>query len=200
MPESGPYDVVLLPEQRVFDLAIETSAQLDDPKEFTLGDTVTLPHVTVYMLQIHRQRLHDVTAALHKITSNNPAIHGNARRLYIDRSGYVDVEYDVTEDFLGMQELVVEALNPLRDGMRSKDRARMAEATGVMRHNYETYGWKSIGELYRPHLTLTKYAEEPDLPPLDVKDFSCVFPALGLVAMGNHGTAAQLIERFEFRG
>lgn len=113
--------------------------------------------------------------------------------------GYVDPEFAVTNELRGAQEAVIAAVNPIRAGMRESDKAKMKEATGVKLENLQKYGFPSVGELFRPHMTLTRLKENrPDaltsLP--DSSTFSGTFDRIGLFEMGPNGTCARKIAEF----
>jgi hypothetical protein len=95
---------------------------------------------------------------------------------------------------------VLDALNPVRDGMREKDKTRMMEATGVVRQNLEQYGYRGIGDLFRPHITLSRLEIENDdsLESLgNLTAYDGVFPKIGLFEMGDNGTCVRKIAEFK---
>lgn len=196
--DSLPCNVVLLPSDALADTAIVASQKLASyPTLFTLEVGKYYPHVSVYMLQLKtadiekaKERLATVAAKTQMfdlITAN-----------FGQSEGFFDVEYDNTEQLSTVQAEVVQALNPIRDGMRQKDHQRMQVAVGEALANYQQYGWASIGSLYRPHLTLTRFNDENTAPeaPADLAAFNGVFPKLGLFEMGDNGTCVRLIAEF----
>lgn len=98
---------------------------------------------------------------------------------------------------------VVNAINPIRDGMRVKDIARLPETTGIVRENLEKYGYRGVGELFRPHMTLARFAEskEIDVSVLpDIDELSGQFVKLGLFEMGDNGACVRTLAEFNLRG
>ncbi len=60
----------------------------------------------------------------------------------------------------------------------------MHSATGLALANFQNYGYKYVGELFRPHITLTRFKEEQPqaeklLPNLSV--FSGEFSKIGFL-------------------
>lgn len=100
----------------------------------------------------------------------------------------------------GLQDRIVKTFNNLRADMRESDKQKMTDATGLKLENLQKYGYPSIGELFRPHITLTKFPVdiEPDLSILTpATDFTGEFTRLGLFEMGPNGTCIRKIAEFQ---
>lgn len=86
--------------------------------------------------------------------------------------------------------------------MRESDVAKMADATGLKLENLQKYGYPAVGELFRPHITLTKFPAEtePDLTSLpDPTIFTGHFTKIGLFEMGENGTCVRPLATFELQ-
>jgi Protein of unknown function (DUF1045) len=128
-----------------------------------------------------------------------PSLAANATHYY-QAERYIDVEYERTEPMAQLQMQVVDAINPIRDGMRENDKRRMATVTGPARDNLEKYGYRGVGELFRPHISLTRFEREQPtvasgLGP--ITEFNGQFTHLGLFEMGANGTCVRKIDEFE---
>lgn len=197
---SIPCDIVLLPNPLLAKLAISTSQELERfDSLFTLEDGKFFPHVSLYMCQLSLKSIPRIEEQLSAISHSMSALQLEAYR-YDHSKCYIDAEYKKFPELVGIQEGVIKAVNPIREGMREKDVDRMKEAEGLALKNFQDYGYKYIGELFRPHLTLTrlkaenlKSIEELD----DVSRFSGVFLKLGLFEMGDNGTAVRKLAEFE---
>jgi len=109
------------------------------------------------------------------------------------------VDYQTPPELEALQQLVVGAINPLRDGIMEKDKEHVLEATGIAKQNYDTYGYKYIGELFKPHITLTRFeteepADESKLP--DTSAFDGRFIKLGLYELGISNTCVRKLAEF----
>lgn len=202
--ESIACSIVIGPEPNLSRRTIELSRKLKQGHEtlFTLQDGVYHPHVSLYMLQLKVADLTKAEVLLHDIAVKTPRLDLVSTK-YCQAQAYIDVEYERTKQLKDLQITVVNAFNPIRDGMRAKDKARMLESTGEARENLEKYGWRSVGQSYRPHLTLTRFANEK---PIDVSnlpsfsDFSGGYQSMGLYRMGDNGTCARLISKIDLEG
>ncbi|MBI2798530.1 DUF1045 domain-containing protein [Candidatus Saccharibacteria bacterium] len=147
------------------------------------------------MLQL---KLDDIVTAEKdlKIIASNFKIFQLQAIKYSQDEGFVDVEYKKLSSLTFLQEKVLAIFNSMRDGMREKDRARLATTEGLARENLQQYGYRGIGELFRPHLTLTRFSNKNEqqltnMPKID--SFSGSFDRIGLFEMGESGTCRRKI-------
>lgn len=110
------------------------------------------------------------------------------------------MEYARNEQTDSLQQQVITTLNPMRDSMREKDKTRMLEASGLALENFQNYGYKYVGELFRPHITFTRFSEiQPEAESLlpELTTFDGLFTKLGLFEMGDNGTCVRKIVEFD---
>jgi hypothetical protein len=84
----------------------------------------------------------------------------------------------------------------MRDGIIEKDREHILEAVGLAKSNYDMYGYKYVGELFKPHITLTRFenevpADESVLPEPSL--FSGRFAKIALCELGISNTCVRLL-------
>lgn len=201
-PTSIPCDIVILPNDDLAQKAIDLSQRLQQHGAlFSLGRD-KFAHASLYMTQLKIDDLEKVKELLADIAATTVRQNLAATR-YDQAEGYIDAEYERTEALAALQMAVVEALNPVRDGMRAKDKARMLTATGKARESLEKYGYSGVGELFRPHLTLTRFADGGTIDSANLPDpssFSGPFTKLGLFEMGDNGTCVRKIATFDLAG
>ena len=200
---SKVYDVVILPAASVQTIAEETSEEFERLGSlFTLKQGECYPHVSLYMLQLDTDSVEAVKNRLAAIASSTAPLHLRVTR-YWQAMQFFDAEYEKSNEIGLLQEEVVSALNPLRDGMRPKAVEHMKEAVGLAFENFQKYGWDTIGELYRPHLTLTRFTRDQDIDSLSLPDigmFTGSFNSIGLFEMGDNGTCVHKVAEFELSG
>ncbi len=193
--DSIPCNLVLLPDQRLTDKAINLSRELARfDSYFVLEEGKRFAHISLYKFQLKAEDIPKVDEALASIARSVSPLQLKARTYSYEHDGYhfIDVEYEKTAELLGLQKSVIEAVNPLREGMREKDKERMLSAEGLSLENYQKYGYNLVGELFRPHISLTRLkTEDHDVSKVldDLHDFDGSFVALGLFETGDHGTA-----------
>ena len=195
--DSIPCNLVLLPDQQLAEKAINLSrilAQFDS--YFVLEEGKCFPHVSMYKFQLNASDIPEVGRILAAISQSIFPFQLRAEKYSFEHDGYhfVDVQYEKTAELLELQGTVIEALNPIRADMRAKDRERMQSATGLALEYFQKYGYNLIGELYRPHISLSRLkADNLDVPEVlpDLHYFDGNFVRLGLFEIGDHGTAVR---------
>lgn len=189
--ESKPYDVVLLPEFKVAQAAIQLSKKVEQlATHFTLGNDEYFPHVSLYMLQLNVEGLGEAEVILKKVAKEADAVGGRVEDYHYEK-GYFDIEYQKSTEMINLQNKIIEQMNPIRDGLRAKDEERLHTVSGEERANIERCGYRSVGNLFTPHLTFTRFKDTEitslnDLPPKG--SFEGNFISLGIFEMGDHGT------------
>lgn len=197
--ESKPCNIVLLPNKLLSDRTIELSKTLRSDKTlFTLEYGSFYPHISLYMLELKLKDYQKVQTVLQGITATQ-SLHKLTAIKYDQKMGFLDAEYATTAPLQELQDLVVDALNPIRNGMREKDKLRMEQADGIKRDYFEKYGYPNVKKLFRPHITLTRFDDESlldtsTLPNASV--FSGVFGRLGFLESGDNGTCVRLLSSF----
>ncbi|MCA9318443.1 DUF1045 domain-containing protein [Candidatus Saccharibacteria bacterium] len=202
---SIPCDIVLLPSKELADKAIEASKTISSLDSFfTLEVGKFYPHMSLYMFQLEETDIQNVEALLNEIAKQTQVVSATATKYSLGQGfgvGYVDPEYKVTDELTGLQNAIVDAINPVRAGMRESDIAKMQDATGLKLENLQKYGYPAIGDLFRPHITLTRLKEHNpevlNLLPSDVSTFSGVFNRIGLFEMGTNGTCVRQIATWD---
>lgn len=201
MNNSIPCDVVILPDPLLANFAVSASHKLQDfDSFFVLKDGKYFPHVSLYMLQLKVDDLPQVEEILSSLARVITPLQLQAYR-YDHSMGFIDAEYEKFPELIGLQQDVIKALNPIRDGMRRKDVERMQEAQGLALDNFQNYGYKYVGDLFRPHMTLSRLkSDNPKALDVlgDIRDFSGAFMRLGLFEVGENGTCVRKIKTFDF--
>lgn len=197
---SIPCDIVILPTTDLARRAIVTSQQFAQQHDtlFTLQEKTFVPHASLYMTQLKVSDLDKVKELLSDIAARTSLLTPTTTG-YDQAEGYIDADYERTDELADLQMAVIDAINPIRDGMREKDKARMLTATGEARENLEKYGYRGVGKLFRPHLTLTRFTNGEPIDTATLPDshqFDGQFVELGLFEMGDNGTCARLIATF----
>jgi hypothetical protein len=194
--ESKPCNVVLLPTTDLATKAIALSEKIhNDQSFFTLKDGAYFPHASIYMLELKIDDYEKIQQILEDIARMHGQFNLQAYK-YDQKMGFIDAEYAISPKLNELQDHVVTALNPLRNGMREKDIQRMEQAEGIKRRYFEQYGYPNIYELFRPHLSFTRFDSDElydtSLFP-DVSEFSGTFDRLGFFESGDNGTCIKLI-------
>lgn len=193
-------DIVMIPDEDIASHIISLSQTLRDKDTyFTLKEGEYYPHASLYMVQLDMDKLDEISERLSDIAQHTQRITLKPKE-YHQEWGYIDVEYEreALSDKLQMQ--VVTAINPLRDGLRAKDKERLESAVGKERENIEKYGYRGVGEFFAPHITITRFKSRQDIDTImlpDVHEMVAKFSKIGIFEMGDNGTCIRKITEFD---
>ncbi len=198
---SLPVDIVLLPSDELAGAAVKISRQVQhEESQFELNETSgPFPHVSLYMTQINIADMDKVQELLGIVADTIKIISVTAGG-YSQDEGYIDANYAKTIELEDLQDKVISMINPIRNGLRERDKARIVTAEGVEKENLERYGYRSVGVLFRPHLSLTRFKDNRPLDQSflpDMSIFNGELTRLGLFEMGDNGTCVRKIVDFE---
>jgi len=167
------------------------------------------PHLTLYQTPIRLKDMEQTDTALREITEATPAFTlASTSYLYNAGEASFEIGYETTDALMRLQTQAIDALNPLRSDLLlerdpgGNDPRQALDAPGALGENLRTTGYGEVGELFRPHATLNwfKIGTEIDLsdPALPAAtSFSGTYEALGIFALGPHGTCPQLLRQYE---
>ena len=196
---SIPCDIVMIPDTAVTNRFVSLSEQLSENQTyFTLKEGEYYPHASLYMVQLDMSKIDEIKKLLTNVAKNSLKVALTPKE-YHQEWGYIGVEYNREPIVNQLQMDVVHALNPIRDGLRQKDIDRLPEAVGLERENILTYGYRSVGEKFAPHITITRFIdrEDIDLTKLpDLSTMSATFSKIGIFEMGENGTCVRKIAEF----
>jgi len=195
------YIVALLPEHKLDESARELNERLDEHgSEFIFNDKV-VPHMSLYMLQIHSQHLDEIVIELSGIAKRYDGIDLSFLGWRI-RNRYLAAMFARTREVTRLQREVVDRLNPLRAETHPDSFIGVKSATVIEHRNVEQYGWKSIGDAYDPHMTVARFIEEDSSVSCSDsygKGFDGSFNRIALFEMGSSGTTSSQVANFALK-
>lgn len=193
---------MVIPEPVLSKKVIEVSEKLNElDTYFTLDNENFFVHASIYMLQLNDAGLEKALNLLSIIAQETKKIDGVAKEYHYENN-YIDTEYVRSKEFEDLQSVVLEKLNPIRDGLRQRDKEKLIVAVGEERETILKYGYRSVGNAFSPHVTFTcfKDNQEKAIELLPEKDlFKGKFVELGLFEMGENGTCVRKIKTWNLR-
>jgi hypothetical protein len=196
------YNIALIPDADIITSAVAASKKLERyGGTFILDEATYYTHLSLYMTTLKPTELDHVGELLATIAAQTRTAHSVAIH-YSQVDGYVDAEYVRSPQLIALQERVITAINPIREPLNDKEMRKLQRAKGVMRTNMEQFGYPRVGELFRPHVTLTRLpgmttVEARTLP--DPGAFSGQFVGIGLFARGEHGACIEKLAEWPLR-
>lgn len=165
---------------------------------FILDDVTFYPHITLYLAEYPNDAIDDIRKVISQVITNLSPILLKPTKYSIE-SGYIAIGYEKTEELEMMQASIISACNDLRKGsLRLRDIEKIESYNMAQRRNIDLYGFRSVGESFHPHLTLTKCKDTipTNFPYLDEKKLTFISNTLALMHVGEFGTGRELIDKY----
>lgn len=191
-------NVVIYPPKEVREYAIGLSESLKQCGGFVLDDVSFFPHITLYLAEYPHGAIDEIRKVLPDVVSSLKTVLLEPKDYSIE-SGYIAVGYEKTKEIETMQINIISACNHFRKGsLRLRDIEKMESYDLAQRKNIDVYGFRSVGESYHPHLTLTKSKGTipASLPPYDRDKLKFTSGTIALMRVGEFGTGRELIEEY----
>lgn len=163
-------NVCIIPNERVSAAFATMSQSLkSDHTMFTLGEGL-FAHMTVYMARFANNNVQYVVNAVGKALESASSFHCEHTGYFMTEGRYLEASYRKSSAFMQFHELMITHNKDLRiNPGRPFNEGYFAPYTEQQQQNAQETGYDLARNLYRPHVTLTRYAEG-DVPE--------VFPAL----------------------
>jgi hypothetical protein len=202
--ESLLLNVAIIPPDHVIDEAIELSK-----KTYALGGlfelnrTTRFPHVTIFMARFSRSKIDAVREILATML---PTLEEEALShcgYHMSANKYYEISYAKTPELERTQEMIARELRELRYAPGNPViEDYFGEYSGDTKESAEEWGYDLFANLYRPHLTLTRFPAEAQIDlqgslPTSPKNLSFSLSNVGLFRADDLGAARELVAEWK---
>lgn len=154
-------NVCIVPPQTVGVQCVELSQSVASPDTlFSLDGESKFPHMTVYMARFATQEVANVIAGAERATQSVKSFTCEHTGYFMTAGRYLEASYRKSDAFLELQNLFVDNLKEYRiNPGQPHQEDYFAPYTSEQEKNATETGYDLVGNIYRPHITLTRYAE-----------------------------------------
>lgn len=122
---------------------------------FVLNERRFPPHVTMWIAYVPSRNIRLIKEAAAAVLRSVQPFGVDVCDAKMESSGYVSLEVELTESLRTIHSLLLERLNPLREGyLAEKYVQRMDSFSSEQQRSLRLYGTRAAGELFRPHVTV----------------------------------------------
>ncbi len=167
-----------------------------------MNQTLYSTHITLYMAAFPLKNIPFIKNSLKQIATRMESFRIDSLKYRENKDGYIDVSFKRSGAIVALQEDVVRALNPLREGLiRKKERERLRHLAGLPARNIRQYGYRNVFREFTPHLTLTKLRayKKGALKALPPRSFSFPVKEIGIFYLGEYGSCKKLVAKFKLK-
>jgi 2'-5' RNA ligase len=194
-------NVCIIPTDSVAQQCVEISQSFkEEDVRFKLGSGL-FPHSTVYMAQFDESRLGEVNAAFVAMIPKLQPVALSHSGYYLTEGGYIEVSYQRTPELQQFHSSVIEALKDFRaEPGNPKVESYFGPYNQQQRKNAKETGYDLAYDLYRPHITLTRYKEgivPVEFPAFPQASLSFTLPKIALYKADENGAIYEEIITLE---
>lgn len=152
-------------------------------------------HLTLYMARFANSNIDSAVAEAAKFARRHSACTLDHTGYYLTRGKYYEVSYARSEGVMKLHQSASDSLLPLRYSPgRPWIEDYFAPYSKRQREEAERAGYDLAGDLYRPHITITRFAEPPiNALPSPKIDLSFSATTIGLFRADNLGASTAAI-------
>lgn len=168
-------NVCIFPNDRVSAECVGISQSFEDKDTmFVLGNGL-FPHMTAYMARFANNDIERVVAATEDVIKQTSAFRCIHTGYFMTEGRYLEASYRKSSEFMDLHELLIANLAGLRinPGLPFIE-GYFAPYNAEQQQNAKDTGYDLARNLYRPHVTLTRYIENgvpkifPAMPAADL--------------------------------
>lgn len=204
MAKEVELNIVLLPEDKIRDVAIDISRKVHDTVEtdFILDGKTKFPHITVYQARFPEKNMASISATLKTIAGKITPFEVSLGK-FSSFGEFIFWDADVTNELMYLHRSVLYLVNPLREGLILKGLQDGKWDMGLT-YNIQNYGSLLVGSSYQPHITIAHPTHKEDVKKtvVDLRPRVAKFTAnkmcIGL--LGDYGTVTKILEEYPFGG
>jgi hypothetical protein len=166
---------------------------------FALDGVERRPHMTLFMARFPTTEITAVGDALHALIPRLPRVRAVHRGFLLTAGRYYEVSYERTDELLSVHRSVMRALCGFRHSPGEPvEEEYFAPYSSAQRVNARKWGYDLAEDLYRPHVTITRFRSLPSCePPAPGGDLSFEVTRLGLFEADALGATSRLVAEFD---
>lgn len=194
-------NICVLPDERVAEECIAISQSLKSEQTmFVLGDDL-LPHMTVYMARFADDDIEKVTEAARLALGQAEVFTCEHTGYFMTEGRYLEASYRKSADFLKLHERLIAHLADLRiNPGQPFNESYFAPYNTEQQKNAQETGYDLARDLYRPHVTLTRYreGEVPEtFPAFPAADLSFSLGKVCVYKADDNGAIYELVQEYK---
>lgn len=187
---------VLLPDKNLLEksLALARNLSTSDGLRFVIDNNNFIPHVTLYDAEFPEsnfEKLLDMGEDLGKLLPLDLTFD----KFFYGWDGYVAIFFKKTNQIYNFHKLVLEKLNPLRNG-HQRNKYKKNQSDLVLK-----YGYHNVLENFEPHLTLGRFNDDKkaevfvkELNNIKLQNFTA--DSFAFTETGKNGTVTKIIKKY----
>lgn len=194
-------NVCVIPSAEVGKQCVQLSQSLKSGGTlFTLDGRSRFAHMTVFMARFADGKISNVLQATEQALSGISAFLCEHTGYFMTAGRYLEASYRKSPEFMALHELFINTLSCYRFNPGNPvEEDYFAPYTEEQKQNVRETGYDLAHNLYRPHITLTRYKEgclPETFPGFAPAQLSFVLNRIGIYKADNNGAIYEAIREF----
>jgi len=195
-------NVCIIPNETVSNECIQLSQSLkSEGTMFVLDGKTKFAHMTVYMARFANNEINNVISSVSKSLENAKSFECKHIGYFMTKGRYFEVSYQKSKEFMHLHEKIIKNAKDLRINPHNPfEEGYFTPYTIEQQENAKETGYDLAHNLYRPHITLTRYKENmiPEKQPeLKLTDLSFILHKICVYKANDDGTVYEKLSEFE---
>ena len=154
-------NVCIIPSQDVGNKCVKLSQSLKlDSTMFVLDGKSKFAHMTVFMARFANSEVGNLLSATEKTLKGANSFLCEHTGYFMTAGRYLEVSYRKSKEFMVLHELLINSLKDYRINPNNPfEEGYFTPYTEEQQQNAKETGYDLAHNLYRPHITLTRYKE-----------------------------------------
>jgi hypothetical protein len=197
-------NVCILPDKKVASECIQMSQSL--PSEnvlFALDGKKRFTHMTVFMARFPEHVIERVLQETEEVLKTVQSFPCEQSGFFITAGNYLEVSYKRSEVMVYLQDLLIRSLKGFRYNPENPyEESYFAPYNKSQKLSALDTGYDLTGELYRPHITLTRYKEgnvPSKIPEFSEVSLSFETNTIALYKADENGAVYELLKEFKIQ-
>lgn len=190
-------NVAIIPPEDISVAAVKLSRQAKAiGGSFQIDGVSRFAHMTLYMARFNSSEMSSVRHALLTLQPSLQAQNIQHSGYYVTAGSYYEISYARTSSLLALHEMIAKSLREFRYSPGNPvTESYFGSYSDEQRLNAKVWGYDLAGDLYRPHVTLTRFTVVPQKEniPKTQRDLSFTATKIGLFEADHMGAARRLI-------
>jgi len=154
-------NICVIPAEEAGNKCVEISQSLkSDSTMFVLDGKSKFAHMTVFMARFAETEVENVIKELENVFNSQKSFFCEHSGYFMTEGRYLEVSYRKSQAFMSLHEILINSISKYRINPGNPyEEGYFTPYTKEQQENAKTTGYDLSYNLYRPHVTLTRYKE-----------------------------------------
>jgi 2'-5' RNA ligase len=197
-------NICVIPPAEPSQQAVGISQSFESPDTlFVLDGKTKFAHMTTFMARFPEGAIDEVVAAAAAVLTGTKSFRCTHTGYFMTAGRYLEASYRITDEFRDLHNQLIAALAPLRANPGEPfEEGYFTPYTAEQRQNAQETGYDLARNLFRPHVTLTRYREggvPEQFPAVAAANLSFDLSTVAVFKADDNGAVYEKLKAFDIQ-